>query len=107
MLLPEASSTRSPGTSRAASMFCHLPSRLQVAVGLRDALRAATASAAFTVSYLGFEGWEWGVGARGVGHEGAPGRGRLGWEQGAWEPAGGERGAVPLAAACPTIRGRR
>lgn len=53
MLEPAASSTRSPGTSRAASRFCHVPSRLQVATGFKEALRAATASAAFTVSYLG------------------------------------------------------
>lgn len=49
---PAPSSTISPGTSILASMFCQLPSRLTVAVGLREALRAATASAALMVSYL-------------------------------------------------------
>lgn len=49
---PAPSSTMSPGTSILASIFCQLPSRLTVAVGLREAFRAATASAALMVSYL-------------------------------------------------------
>lgn len=57
---PEPSSTRSPGTSRAASMVDHLPSRLQVARGLREALRAATASPALVVSYLQHRGQQHG-----------------------------------------------
>ena len=48
---PEARSTRSPGTTPPASMLFHTPSRLMVARGFSDAFRAATASAAFTVSY--------------------------------------------------------
>jgi hypothetical protein len=49
---PAPSSTMSPGTKNLASMFCQEPSRLTVAVGLSEALSAATASAALMVSYL-------------------------------------------------------
>ena len=58
-LLPAPSSTRSPGTKSDASQLAHLPSRLTVAVGLRLAFSAATASAALIVSYLfwGFFGF--------------------------------------------------
>jgi len=48
---PDARSTRSPGTTSAASMFCHRPSRFTVASGFRLALRAATASPALTTSW--------------------------------------------------------
>jgi hypothetical protein len=42
----------SPGTNILASMFCQVPSRLAVATGFKEALSAATASAALMVSYL-------------------------------------------------------
>ena len=48
---PEASFTRSPGTTTAASMFCHDPSRYTVALGFSDCFSAATALPAFIVSY--------------------------------------------------------
>ena len=35
--LPHASNTMSPGTTNVALMFCHFPSRLTVAEGLREA----------------------------------------------------------------------
>jgi hypothetical protein len=47
---PHASNTMSPGTTRDALMFCHLPSRLTVAMGLSDAFNAATASPALVIS---------------------------------------------------------
>lgn len=51
MAAPAISLTRSPGTSSVASSVAHAPSRLAVARGLRDDLRAATASAALTASW--------------------------------------------------------
>mmetsp|Transcript_45464 Transcript_45464/g.126098 ORF Transcript_45464/g.126098 Transcript_45464/m.126098 type:complete len:278 (+) Transcript_45464:387-1220(+) len=45
-LAPALSATRSPGTSSAASILRHAPSRFTCASGLRDALSAATASPA-------------------------------------------------------------
>mmetsp|Transcript_20568 Transcript_20568/g.63981 ORF Transcript_20568/g.63981 Transcript_20568/m.63981 type:complete len:242 (-) Transcript_20568:249-974(-) len=48
---PLASFTLSPGTTIAASMSCHCPSRNTVARGFSDCFSAATASPAFVVSY--------------------------------------------------------
>ena len=46
MLAPAPSATRSPGTSSAASVLRHTPSRFTEATGFNEALRAATASPA-------------------------------------------------------------
>mmetsp|Transcript_29114 Transcript_29114/g.62736 ORF Transcript_29114/g.62736 Transcript_29114/m.62736 type:complete len:234 (-) Transcript_29114:618-1319(-) len=47
---PEASRTKSPGTTVPASMFNQAPSRFAVARGFSDAFRAATASPALVIS---------------------------------------------------------
>ncbi|KPI82617.1 hypothetical protein ABL78_8372 [Leptomonas seymouri] len=47
---PAASFTRSPGTSTAASICCHFPSRYTVATGFSEFFSAATASPALIVS---------------------------------------------------------
>ena len=47
---PAASFTRSPGTTSAAFITIHFPSRCTVASGFRACFSAATASPAFVVS---------------------------------------------------------